>query len=122
MTTRRRRPAGPPPPRGRSGRFGLPPLAIRSFSVKTPQCGVDSDGLLEDTCELPTLHGSLEARYVAARGRATPGLRPPRDEYAVASREPDEVTLRGAPAAAGARPQRLRTYDSSSAATSTTSI
>jgi hypothetical protein len=88
MTTRRRRPAGPLPPRGRSGRFGLPPLAIRSFSVKTPQFGVDSDGLLQDTRELPPLDRGVEARDVAAGVRAATRLAAPGHENAVAGREP----------------------------------
>src|SRR5689334_6854133 len=104
MTTRRRRPAGPPPPRGRSGRFGLPPLAISSFSVKTPKFGVDSDGLFQHSRELAALDGALETRDVAARVRAATRLRPPRDEHAVARSEPEQITLRRAPAAAGARP------------------
>src|SRR6478672_4926384 len=114
MTTRRRRPAGPPPPRGRSGRFGLPPLAIRSFSVKTPEFGVDSDGLLEDVLEPAPLDRPVEAPDVAAGVRAAAGLRSARHENAVAGRKPDQLTLPTTPAAAGARPQRLRPYDASS--------
>ena len=33
MTTRRRRPAGPPPPRGRSGRFGFASVSHSLASV-----------------------------------------------------------------------------------------
>src|SRR5580765_3302532 len=122
MTTRRRRPAGPPPPRGRSGRFGLfPPLAMQLLSVKTLQCGVDPDTLFEHAGELLPLDRSLEARHVAARVRTAARFVPASDEDAVARREPEQNTLRTAPAAAGARPQRIPSYDSSSAATSATS-
>ena len=91
------------------------------ISVETSQFGVDSDGLFEDTGEVPPFDRQVEARDVAARVSAAARLGAARDEDAVSRREPGQVTLRTAPAAAGARPQRLRSYDSSSAATSATS-
>jgi hypothetical protein len=115
MTTRRL-PAGPPPPRGRSGRFGLlPPLAIGDISVKTPQLRPDADLLPQDAREHAPLGCALEAREAAARVGATARLVAPGDEGSLAGRKPEQVALRRAPATAGATPRRLALYDSSSA-------
>src|SRR5581483_10088415 len=98
MTTRLRRPAAPPPPRGRSGRLGLfPPLGMRTTSVDAGERGIDVDGAAERP---------LESGEGAARIDAAPGKAPARRELAVAERKPDELVLRRAAAAAGAAPDR----------------
>src|SRR5690348_3388494 len=137
MTTRLRRPAGPPPPRGRSGRFGLlPPLAMAlskfllprgdgfadaacSISVKAPQLGADAHLLPQHAGEGAAGRRALEARAVAARVGTAARLGSTRDERAVAGREAEQLALRSPPAAAGAGPQRLRAYEDSSSADST---
>src|SRR5690349_15710066 len=119
MTTRRRRLPGPPPPRGRSGRFGLlPPLAMCATSVKAPQLGADVDLLPQDARELASLGRALEAREAAARVGAAARLVPARDEDTVTGREAEQLALRRLPAAAGALPQR-DAYEGSSSACST---
>src|SRR5579884_281145 len=114
MTTRRRLPAGPPPPRGRSGRFGLlPPLAMGDISVKTVQLGSDTDLLPQHAREHPAYGCALEAGEVAARVGTAPRLVAAGDEHAVAGGETDQFALRRAPAAADAAPHRFGPYDSS---------
>src|SRR5437763_14970447 len=104
MTTRRRRLPGPPPPRGRSGRFGLPPLAMRLLSVKTCECGIDLDALPEDSRE-PVPHGrALEAHEAPAGVDAAARHIAAGHERAVTGAEAHQLALRGAPAAARARP------------------
>src|SRR5438874_7273173 len=132
MTTRRRRPPAPPPPRGRSGRFGLlPPLAIGhskvlslrdcgfagvacSISVKALQLRPDVDLLPQDAGEHATFGRALEAPQAVTRVGASARLAPTGHEHSVACGEPEQFGLRRAPAAAGAAPQRCRSYDSSS--------
>src|SRR5205807_1201805 len=76
MTTRRRPLAAPPPPRGRSGRFGLlPPLAMAVTSVKAPQLRPDSHLLPQDAREHAARGRALEARQAAAGVRAAARLR-----------------------------------------------
>ena len=114
MTTRRLRPEAPPPPRGRSGRFGLlPPLAIAGSSVKASQLRPDPHLLPQDAGEHPARRRALEARAIEARIGAAARLLPAGHENAVAGGEPEQVALQRPPAAAGAAPQRL-SYDSSS--------
>src|SRR6266516_943019 len=109
MTTRRRPLAAPPPPRGRSGRFGLlPPLAMAVTSVKALQLRPDSHLLPQDAREHPPRHGSLEARELATRVHAASRLRPAGHKDAVGGREAEQLALRRPPAAAGAPPKRLR--------------
>src|SRR5690349_20307255 len=115
MTTRRRRLPGPPPPRGRSGRFGLlPPLAMAATSVKAPQFRPYAQLLSEHTREHAALCRAVEARQVGARVGATARLFPAGHEDAVSGRETEQIALRSAPAAAGAAPHGLAPYDSSS--------
>ena len=112
--------AGPPPPRGRSGRFGLlPPLAMVASSVKAPQLRPDADLLSKDAREPAAPGRALEAREAAAGVGAAARLVPAGHEDALAGREPQQLALRRAPAAAGAAPHRLARYDSSSAGAST---
>src|SRR3954451_17220894 len=117
MTTRRRRLPGPAPPRGRSGRFGLPPFAIQLLSVKR---GIDSDGAPERAGKGVSLDGLAEAGLVAHPGSAAGG-RPSRDEDPVLRRETDEVGLRLHGDAADTSSGRDYA-DSSSAATVSTGI
>src|SRR5579872_14558 len=107
MTTRRLRLPGPLPPRGRSGRFGLPPLAICLLSVKTCECRIDADVLAQHPCEPPLRLRPLEADEAPAGVRAAPGRLAAGDEHAVPRREPLELALRRAAAAARAAPDRL---------------
>src|SRR6266568_9402679 len=108
MTTRRRPLAAPPPPRGRSGRFGLlPPLAMAVTSVKARQLGPDSHLLPQDPREHAARDRALEARQTAARVGAAARLCPAGHEDAVAGREAEQLALRRPPAAAGAPPKRL---------------
>src|SRR5262249_27565746 len=119
MTTRRLRPPAPPPPRGRSGRFGLlPPLAIRDTSVKAAQLRADADLLPEYAREHPAIRCSLEAGDVAARVGAAARLVAAGHEHALAGREPQQIPLRRAPAATGAAPHGRAYEDSSSGAAS----
>src|SRR5581483_2730659 len=119
MTTRRRLPAAPPPPRGRSGRFGLPPLAIRLTSVDAPERGIDPHGDAQRLREASAGTGPLEAAQVAARVHAAARLVATGDELAVADHETDEVALLRTPAAAGAAPNRLHDYSDSGTSDST---
>src|ERR1700759_5092343 len=120
MTTRRRRPPPAPPPRGRSGRFGLlPPLAMCVSSVKAAQLRLDSHGLPQDACESAAFGRSLEALNATAGVRAPARLGAAGHEHALVGRETQELTLRRAPAAAGATPLRNAYEDSSSAVGST---
>src|SRR6185312_2586888 len=105
--TRRRRFPPAPPPRGRSGRFGLlPPLAMSPVSVKADQFRADADGLPQHPWEGARGARPLEAARVAARVDAAAGHGPARDEGSVAGSEPHELRLLCAPAAAGAAPDR----------------
>src|SRR5207302_1264207 len=93
----------PPPPRGRSGRFGLlPPLAMAFTSVKASQLRPDADVPAQGAGEHPALDRAVEARQAAARVGAATRLGSAGDESAVAGREPEQVALRRPPAAAGA--------------------
>src|SRR5581483_8104926 len=103
MTTRRRRLPGPPPPRGRSGRFGLPPSVMQLLSVKTPERRIDPHGLPQHPGEGLLPHRPLEARDVRACVRAAPRHGSPEDEVALERAEPDELRLLRPPAAAGTR-------------------
>src|SRR5439155_565187 len=95
MTTRRRRLPGPPPPRGRSGRFGLlPPLAMADTSVEAPQFRPYAELLSQDTREHPALCGAVEARQVTARVGAAPRLLPAGHENAFSGREAEQIALR----------------------------
>src|SRR5439155_7275320 len=123
MTTRRRRLPGPPPPRGRSGRFGLlPPLAMAATSVEVPQFRPYAQLLSKDTREHPALCSAVEARQVPARVGAAARLLPAGHENAFSGREAEQIALRRAPAAARAASRGLVPYDSSSAGGSLASI
>src|SRR5215813_12475510 len=114
MTTRRRRPPVPPP-RGRSGRFGLlPPLAMFATSVKAPQLRPDADVLPQGAREHSALGRALEAREAPARVDAPAGFVAAGDENSGACRKPQQLALGRAPAATGATPQRDAYEDSSS--------
>jgi hypothetical protein len=76
--------------------------------------GIDPYRLPENAREHAASDSSLEARGVAACVRAAPRHRPAVHEAALASGETQQLALRRAPAAAGARPQRLRRYEPSS--------
>src|SRR5712691_10008454 len=107
MTTRRLRLPGPLPPRGRSGRFGLPPLAISLLSVKTCEFRIDPDGLSQHPRKPPLRLGPLEADQAPAGVGAAPRRPAAFDEHAVSGREAQELALWRAPAAADAAPHRL---------------
>src|SRR5207302_3807208 len=109
----------PPPPRGRSGRFGLlPPLAMAFTSVKASQLRPDADVPAQGAGEHPALDRAVEARQAAARVGAATRLGSAGDESAVAGREPEQVALRRPPAAAGAAPDGgSRRYSSSGCST-----
>src|SRR5207248_1700250 len=122
MTTRRRRLPGPPPPRGRSGRFGLlPPLAMADTSVEAPQFRPYAEPLSQDTREHPALCGTVEARQVTARVGAAARLVPAGHENAFSGREAEQIALRRVPAAACAASRGLVPYDSSSVTTGSSS-
>jgi hypothetical protein len=107
ITTRRRLFPGPLPPRGRSGRFGLPPFAIQLLSVDALERGIDLDGPAQRPCECPVGLRPLEADEPPAGVRAAPRRLAIGDELAVPNREADELALRGSAAAADAAPDRL---------------
>src|SRR5215468_2117177 len=122
MTTRRRRPPVPPP-RGRSGRFGLlPPLAIGHISVKALQLRPDVDLLPQYAGEHAAICCAVEAREAATRVNAAAGLAPTSHEDSVAGREAEQLGLRRPPTAAGAAPHGFTPYDSSFAEASVNSI
>src|SRR4029450_11465355 len=108
ITTRRRRPPAPPP-RGRIGRFGLfGPSAIRLTSVETRELRADGDIGPQPPCERAAHTCVLEARRVAARVGAAAGERAAGCQHASHGNETGELRWRGAPAAAGACPDRPR--------------
>src|SRR5882672_10168918 len=113
MTTRRLRLPGPLPPRGRSGRFGLPPLAICLLSVKPCECRIDLDGPPQSPRERPLLLRPLEADESPAGVRAAARRLAGLDELAVLGREAQQLALRRVPAAANAAPDGIRHYASS---------
>src|ERR671924_2439155 len=104
MTTRRRRPGPPGPPRGRMGLFGRSAMAT---SVKPCQSGIDLDRAAQGAGERAPGSGPLEARQPPA-GVDAAALEPcARGQDAVAGDEANELAL-GSPAAApGAGPNRL---------------
>src|SRR4051812_12334752 len=108
MTTRRLRLPGPLPPRGRSGRFGLPPLAICLLvSVKTCERGIDPDALSQCPREPPLCQSPLEAGEVTTGVRPAPWSFGAGNEHTVPGGEALQVALRRAPATADAATQRL---------------
>src|SRR5437763_2078380 len=114
MTTRRRRLPGPPPPRGRSGRFGLlPPLGMRPSSVKTRELRIDPDGLAQRVRKAPAGARALETGESPACVDAPPFAARGGDQDPLTGGETDELALRRAPPAAGAPPVWLRHYSAS---------
>src|SRR6188474_1443977 len=99
ITTRRRRPAWPPP-RGRIGRFGLlGPSAMRLLSVETLEPRLDRHGATQGARERAPLERLLEAVEPAARVRPSARQVGPRRQHAVHRPEADElVPGRAAPA------------------------
>ena len=106
ITTRRRRPAWPPP-RGRIGRFGLfGPSAMRLLSVETLEARLDRDGRAERAGESSALPRLLEAVEPTA-GVGTPSRHgAARRQHAVHRPEAEERRLRRPAAAADACPDR----------------
>src|SRR5436190_1820999 len=95
MTTRRRRLPGPPPPRGRSGRFGLlPPLGMRPSSVKTRELRIDPDGLAQRVRKAPAGARALETGESPACVDAPPFAARGGDQDPLTGRETDELALR----------------------------
>src|ERR671929_292921 len=104
MTTRRRRPGPPGPPRGRIGLFGRSAI---DTSVKPGQRRIDPHGAPQRPGEGAVRGRPLEAREAAARVDAAPLEPRARGQRALARDEADELALRRAPPAAGAGADRL---------------
>src|SRR5436305_13293757 len=104
MTTRRRRPGPPGPPRGRIGLFGRSAIGT---SVKPGQSGIDLDCATQRARERASPGGPLEAREPTAGVDAAALESRARRQDAVAGDEADELALRSPPPAAGARADRL---------------
>src|SRR5919204_6832749 len=104
MTTRRRRPGPPGPPRGRIGLFGR---SAMDTSVKACQSGIDLDRAAQRAGECAPRGGALEARQPPARIDAAALERRARRQDAVPGDETDELALGSAAAAPGTGPNRL---------------
>jgi hypothetical protein len=75
---------------------------MAATSVKAAQLGPDADLLPQDAGEDPARRRTVETSEAAARVRAAARFVAAGDEHAVAAREPEQLALRRAPAAAGA--------------------
>src|SRR5436190_11507230 len=104
MTTRRRRPGPPAPPRGRIGLFGRSAI---DTSVKPGQRRIDPHRAPQRAGEGAVRGRALEAREPAARVDAAALELRARGQRPLARDEADELVLRRAPPAAGAGSDRL---------------
>src|SRR5207253_9509064 len=105
ITTRRRRPGPPAPPRGLIGLFGR--SAIAPLSVEPREARFDLHRLAKRPRERPPRDRALEARQPPVRVDAPTGVGGPRPRQpSLPSDEAQELRLGRLAAAAGARPDR----------------